>query len=160
MATSKPTIIIDAREQWAWEITKIATVRGTLKTGDYSLAGFEDQVAIERKSLDDLVQTMIRDRERFERELERLRPYRFKCIIIEADLRAVYHRDYRSTALPQSIVGLVLRCMMDYNIPVFFAATRGIAQDVAISFLKRAWNRLTMPERYGIIPIVKMETES
>src|SRR5690606_38465379 len=46
--------------------------RGTLKQGDYSLRGFEDRVAIERKSLHDLFHTIAHERERFNDELKRM----------------------------------------------------------------------------------------
>ena len=70
-------IIIDTREQlpffvsphWDEKITK--TVKG-LTSGDYSLIGFENVVAIERKSLADLYSSLTNDRKRFEREFQRL----------------------------------------------------------------------------------------
>lgn len=64
----------------------IETVRGTLTSGDYSLLGYEKRVAIERKSLADWYGTLGKDRDRFERELERLRSYEFAAVVIEASL--------------------------------------------------------------------------
>ena len=37
-----------------------------LRTGDYSLEGYQDQIAIERKSIDDLVVCLGKERDRFE----------------------------------------------------------------------------------------------
>ena len=52
-------IIIDSREQRPFDFLSqngdIETERGTLDTGDYSVAGLESRVAVERKSLADLV---------------------------------------------------------------------------------------------------------
>lgn len=50
-------IVIDTREQTPYGFAKYDAepIRAALPTGDYSLPGFEDRVAIERKSLDDLV---------------------------------------------------------------------------------------------------------
>lgn len=79
------TILVDTREQSPWSFTEI---RGRsdqkyrplivpvklagLPTGDYSIEGLADGIAIERKSLTDLFGTILGDRERFERELERM----------------------------------------------------------------------------------------
>jgi ERCC4-type nuclease len=56
--TPKPdqiTAIIDSREQLPLDLTPLAMVAGTLVTGDYSVRGLEKHVAIERKSLNDLL---------------------------------------------------------------------------------------------------------
>ena len=42
-------IIIDTREQQAWEFPRHATANKKLDTGDYSLAGMEEVLCIERK---------------------------------------------------------------------------------------------------------------
>ena len=66
-------IIIDTREQRPFAFLgqngDIETERGTLSLGDYSLAGLTDRVAVERKSLADLVTGLGKERERFQREL-------------------------------------------------------------------------------------------
>ena len=52
-------IVVDTREQTPFEFRhekyETTTKQGTLSVGDYSLAGLEDKVAVERKSLPDLV---------------------------------------------------------------------------------------------------------
>jgi len=136
------TLAIDTREQKPLKIERPSQLV-TLTTGDYSITGFENKVAIERKSLNDLVNTLIHNRERFEQELERFRMFQFKCIIVESDLRAIFAESYRSKARPMSIVGLCLSLMIDYNIPILFCSTREIAAKIALSFLHRAYRRLT-----------------
>ncbi len=136
------TIAIDTRERKPLKFDH-PNEKVTLATGDYSIVGFEDRVAIERKSLNDLINTLIHNRERFEKELERFRSFQFKCIIVESDLKAVFSEKYRSKAHPMSIVGLFLSLMMDYDIPVLFCSTKPIAAKVALSFLHRAHRRLT-----------------
>jgi ERCC4-type nuclease len=75
----EPTVIIDTREQTRLPIRDLPTVRGTLATGDYSLAGCELLFAVERKTVADLAACCMGDnRDRFERELHRLRDFRFK----------------------------------------------------------------------------------
>jgi DNA excision repair protein ERCC-4 len=81
-------IVIDTREQTPFVFPEgVQTVGGTLQSGDYSLQGFTDLVTIERKSLPDMVGCIGQGRERFERELIRLRGYRYKAVVIEANLK-------------------------------------------------------------------------
>ncbi len=47
--------VIDTREQLPLDLTPLRAVEGTLTTGDYSVVGLEHVVAIERKSLPDLL---------------------------------------------------------------------------------------------------------
>ena len=52
-------IIIDTREQEEYSFSCSSTKK-KLAAGDYSIEGFENRVAVERKSLDDFVNTVIR----------------------------------------------------------------------------------------------------
>lgn len=79
----KPTIIIDTREQTPWTFSRFPTECGTLPTGDYSIKGLTRLIVVERKSLPDLLGCIGHDRERFTAELQRLRGYRFRLVIIE-----------------------------------------------------------------------------
>jgi len=59
-------ILVDTREQTPWSFPKTEQVeRAGLTTGDYSLAGLEGLVAIERKSLEDFVSCCGKGRERW-----------------------------------------------------------------------------------------------
>ena len=61
--------IIDSREQLPLDLAPLQTVPGTLTTGDYSVKGLESIVAIERKSLSDLLSCIGTSRERFDKEI-------------------------------------------------------------------------------------------
>lgn len=63
----------------------VPVVRGTLKTGDYSIQGFEDQITVERKSPEDLIKTISHGRERFIRELQRMEALDRAFVIVEAE---------------------------------------------------------------------------
>ena len=76
--------IIDTREQLPLDLSPLASIRGTLQTGDYSVRGLENVVAIERKSLDDLLACCGRERDRFEKEIQRLVAYPVRALVIEA----------------------------------------------------------------------------
>lgn len=140
-------LAVDTREQkplaFAWPHCP-----ATLSTGDYSIVGFTDDVTIERKSLADLVHTVIHDQERFKQELKRLQTFSFKCIVIESDLRALFRKSYWGKANPMSVMGLILSYMIDYDIPVLFCSTREIAAKVIVSFLKRVYHRLILQKEH------------
>src|SRR6478752_8650758 len=83
LADREPVIIVDTREQTPLSFARLESVRGTLRTGDYSVKGLEDLFSVERKTVADLVGCCMADnRERFERELHRLRGYRFKRLLV------------------------------------------------------------------------------
>ena len=81
-----PIIIVDTREQKPYRFDQFEVTVKALATGDYSLAGLENQVAIERKTKNDAYSSIGRARARFERELERLARLRYAAIVIEASL--------------------------------------------------------------------------
>ena len=134
----KPCVIIDTREQTPWRFSaEVEVARGTLHTGDYSLAGHESAICIERKSLDDLVQTVTRGRERFERELERMRSFAFKAVLIEASLADLRDHRYTSQALPAAIFGSCCCLHVDYGVPFLWCHDRAIAARVCERVLRR-----------------------
>lgn len=119
-----PPLVIDTREQTPLTFPSMVEVkRGTLKTGDYSIQGYEDRFAVERKSLQDLVHTVIHDRERFERELERMREYPFRRIIVTAPYAVVARGGYPfSRANPRSVIASLNTFDVRYGVPTTFAA--------------------------------------
>jgi len=96
------TLIIDTREQNAYKF-KTPSIRATLSTGDYSIQGYEDQIAIERKNLDDCVGSLSIGRDRFERELKRSKSYEYFALVIETSLGDLATGNYRSRMNPKSI---------------------------------------------------------
>jgi len=73
----KYTIIKDTREQQGWTFSPYGDIEGmevaTVKTGDYTIKGYEDLVAIERKkSPTELALNLGKEIDRFEREMERM----------------------------------------------------------------------------------------
>ena len=86
------TVIVDTREQTPfhflnidpWPIVPVS--HATLKTGDYSLRGYESRLTIERKSIGDFLGSISADRDRFEREFERMAEMEFAAVVIEGEL--------------------------------------------------------------------------
>ncbi len=112
MAPPPLIIKIDSREQRPLVFgSDVVTEISTLREGDYTAAGLEGRAAIERKSLEDLVGSLTFERERFDREIERLRPYKFSLVVVEADLDDVIEMRYRGNTNPSSIVGSIASIM-------------------------------------------------
>lgn len=132
-------VISDTREQepYSFDPARVTTVRRALPAGDYSLVGLECRVGVERKSLEDLVDTVIRDRGRFERELARLSTYEAACVVVEGDLPDVLDHRYRSGAHPASVLGAVIAIIVDHQIPVFFCGDRATARAFVEGYLLR-----------------------
>jgi DNA excision repair protein ERCC-4 len=137
------TIVIDTREQepYSFDSRLAATVRRALPAGDYSVAGLEDMVALERKSLDDFVSTVIHSRERFRNELRKLAGYRAACVVVEAGVIDVLLHRYRGEAHPNAVVGSALSIILDFRIPVFFCSSRQAACQFAQAYLLAAHAR-------------------
>jgi ERCC4-type nuclease len=143
-------VIVDTREQEPYGSNPdlVTPVRRALPAGDYSVAGLEETIAVERKTLDDFVGTVMRARGRFYRELRRLQQYRRACIVIEANLSDVLEGRYRCGAHPHAIVGSALAIMVDFGVPVYFCSSRQAACKFVEGFLLRAaegrsnWQRL------------------
>lgn len=140
---SPVTIVVDTREQepYGFNPQLVTQVRRALPAGDYSIAGLEQTIAVERKTLDDFVGTVIRARGRFHRELRRLERYARACVVVEADLADVLAGRYRGDAHPHSVLGSALAISVDFGIPVFFCSTRQIACRFVEGYLLRAAQR-------------------
>ncbi len=100
--------IVDTREQLPLDLAPLQTVTGTLTTGDYSVKGLESIVAIERKSLSDLLSCIGTSRERFDREVQRLLAYPVRCLVIEATWPDLEQGEWRSQITPAAAIGSLL----------------------------------------------------
>ena len=136
-------IVIDTREQEPFSFDpRLASVeRRTLPAGDYSLAGMEGSVAVERKSLDDFVATVIHSRARFRTELLKLADYRAACVVVEAGVLDVLLGRYRGGAHPNAVLGSALSIILDYRVPVYFCSSRQAACQFTQAYLLGAHAR-------------------
>ena len=98
------TAVVDSREQMPWNLTPMQSKTGTLSVGDYSIAGMESIISLERKSLSDFVMCCGAERERFQRELDRLRGWTVSAIIIEANWSDLVAGGWRSKLLPRQVM--------------------------------------------------------
>ena len=102
---SNVVAVVDTREQRPLSLDPLRTEPATLATGDYSLKGLESHVCIERKSLDDLLGCVGRDRERFERELQRMLAYPVRCLLVEATWAEIEVGQWRSKVTSSQAMG-------------------------------------------------------
>jgi ERCC4-type nuclease len=129
-------IIVDSREQLPYQFDGAMGV-STLATGDYSLAGVDDAVAIERKTVDDLVGCLTQDRERFKQCLQRGKGLDYFALVVEASLSDLLNGRYWSDMHPNAAVQSLLAFSVRYRLPVFFAENRELAQLVTESLLEK-----------------------
>ncbi len=141
----QPVLVTDTREQKPLAFKHLLSVRETLQTGDYSIPGAEHLFTIERKSIDDLVGCCIgANRERFERELCRIRGFDFKRLLIVGTEEEIMAGQYYSKIKPASVIGTIRAFEVRYDIPVVYS---GSCSDHAALMVERwAWaftNELT-----------------
>jgi len=131
-------IVIDTREQAPYSFA-CPVVRAKLDAGDYSVMGFEHCLAVERKSLSDLVHTVIHDAERFKAELTKLLVMDAACIVVEADLNAVLtgrHRETLRGVAPQALLGATLDIDLRWLVPVYWCGSRQAACAFTDAYLR------------------------
>jgi DNA excision repair protein ERCC-4 len=129
------TIITDSREQYPLSFS-VPTVTAKLDTGDYSLAGYENEIAIERKEVNDLVACLKNgNRARFERELERGRELDYFAVVIESSLKRIAEHEYVSDMAPKSVIQSLLAFSVRYRLPVFFSENRKYSARIIESLL-------------------------
>lgn len=135
--------MIDTREQkgWTWEPSQVSVTRRALPAGDYSLAGLEEEIALERKSIGDLVGTVIHDMVRFRKELLKLAGYKVAAICVEGTPGMVLRHEYESEANPLSVMGRLESIWLDHGIPTLWWEDRKTAGELAFRVLRMHWRR-------------------
>ncbi|QJW94734.1 ERCC4 domain-containing protein [Frigoriglobus tundricola] len=157
MPTERPvrfgaTILTDNREQHPYAFAAlradkrqgggpmlIETKTVCLNTGDYSLDGYADRVAVERKSLNDLFHTIGQARDRFERELERLSVMDTALVMIEADWLTIFTSPPKHSQLdPKVVFRSILAWVQRFpRVHWFPAPDRQFAEATTFRFLER-----------------------
>ncbi len=140
------TVIVDTREQQPWSFTKYATASRKLDTGDYSIEGFEDILAIERKkSINEVANNIVESR--FVDVIERMSNYKYAYFLLEFNIGDVL--DYPiGSSLPRKmwnkirikpafIMKHILEWQLKYNIQVFFCGSSDNAARTAEYIMKK-----------------------
>lgn len=141
-----PVIVVDSREQKPLVFPHLEVVRDTMQTGDYGIKGLDDFV-VERKSVPDMVQSLTGERERFWRELRRLRAVgsrgfaRLLIVGSQRDLAGVLAR--RAVKI-QQIMGSLAAIDARY-LPVVWASTAEIAAGMIEGWVWYYWTHAARP---------------
>ena len=114
------------------------TEPGSLAAGDYSISGLQHLVSIERKSLDDLLACVGRDRDRFTRELQRLRAFRFRCLVIETDYSTLERGGWRSKIQPAAVLGSLAAWTVQFSLPIMLVGTHKAGAEFCERYLFQA----------------------
>ena len=169
MAKNAPpyTVIKDSREQdgFTFEAFKgrytacDGMVVQKLDTGDYSIVGLEDKLCIERKGrLSELAINLGSDKARFFREIERMKPFPFKFIVLEFSLEELMNfpegsdipkEKWASIKITNKyMLKMIVEFQMYDNIHVIFAGNRRNAKLVVNSILKRVNEYYTIGRKF------------
>lgn len=143
----KPCVVIDTREKapWSFNTDNVDLIIDTLHTGDYSLWGHTEEVCLERKSINDFVGTIVNDYwrkpneepKRFERELQRMRSFVLRAIIVEGSWADLRDARYISRVHPSAIFAATCCLQVDHQVPVLMCHDRAIAGRVAERMIVR-----------------------
>ena len=129
---SEITIGVDTREQEGWtselESQGFNVTTATLPTGDVTVLvpDLSNVVVIERKTLGDLVASITQGRDRFSREVFRMRAYRYPYLVIESTATSILEHAYRSKTNELSVLGSLSR-FASLGISVLFCDNRKAA---------------------------------
>ena len=145
---NKYTVIRDTREQEGWSFDAsqscVGTVSEKLDTGDYSLSGYEDILAVERKGgIGEFAKNVVQDR--FEKELQRMEDIKHTYIILEfnmddlikypASLKLNYYQKKKIRLRGSFILKRVIEFSILYKTQILFCGDYG--KQVADSIFKR-----------------------
>ncbi len=150
------TIVVDSREQLPYTFTGmggpageslvVPTVVRGLPSGDYSIDGMEDRVAIERKSLEDLYGSVTWGRERFEREIARLDALPgFAAVVVEASWPEIvapheFRPGWTNQTEPRSVEGTIIAWSLRYSrVHWWPCGDRRGAECRTFSILRKFW---------------------
>lgn len=143
-------IIQDTREQSPFDFSfyDCEVAIATLKTGDYTLEGYEQIICIERKkSPSELATNLGKYKERFENELERMREFKHKYIVCEfneEELRKFPHNAKIPNRIKKYIRmnGKYMRKKLyeyeeEYDVPVIFCEDKSEAESKVIEIFQQ-----------------------
>jgi ERCC4-type nuclease len=114
-------MVIDTREQdRLFTRTKgLVSCVETLKDGDYSVQGFEKEIAFELKRISDFYRYIGAERERTVKKLKRLSKMPFSALVIEADLSDILCHQLFSKVHPEVARGFLTSVNVRYDIHVY-----------------------------------------
>jgi len=143
------TVLIDSREKHPLEFDSdyiLNTKIIKLSTGDYTIENLEDILCIERKnSINEFYSSC--SEARFERELERMKTYKYRFLVLECSLAEVFDVPYslglrpKQTEMcklkPKYLLMRISEIQVNHGVHVVFAETREGVTTVITNIMKR-----------------------
>jgi DNA excision repair protein ERCC-4 len=150
----KPTLVIDSMEQKPYAFNPFrkwfAEIEfKKLRFGDYSIAGLEDRVAVERKSLQDLFNSCspCSARESFVRSCDRLSKLDFAALVIEGSISRILQGSKVSGMHPNAVFGTIQALAVRWGIQPWFAPSRVVAEEITACLLHKAYQLASLEKR-------------
>ena len=117
----RPTVAVDNREQQPLKFTRLPSTKATLYTADYSFIGGELLFGVERKTVSDLIGCVTNARDRFEKELNRMRGLRFKRLLVIGSKAEIERGNFRSKVAPRAVLSSLSAWECRFDVPVVFS---------------------------------------
>jgi hypothetical protein len=138
----RPTVVIDSAEHMGYTFERFTnwfsgTVRRRLAVGDYTLLGMEEEVIVERKTVPDLVKSVIQERKDFIQKCERISTFKKSCLVVEGSLSDVKTPYEDSQSHPNAVLGSLLAAQERWNIPLYFLDNFLLAEEFVASMLSK-----------------------
>jgi DNA excision repair protein ERCC-4 len=150
------SVIVDSREQHPYTFREnlfanadqhhariiVPTVRLGLDTGDYSILGLHNLVAVERKSKEDLYSSIGQRRDNFEDRMRRLcLEHSVAAIVVEAEWASlILDPPHHSRLHPKALVRTIMAWMVRWpRVHWILMPDRALAEVATYRFLERFW---------------------
>lgn len=136
-------LVIDTREQnpLCSNVKGLTVCRDTLKNGDYSIRGFENRFAVERKKVSDFYSYIGKERRRTVEKLRRFKDYDFSGLVIEASLNDLLSPQMYTQVSPETARQFLVSANVRYGIHFFCDRQR---KNIEMWLLDRAIKFFTM----------------
>ena len=136
----KATVVVDTREQNPFSFSRFrgwfaGVKHKALQVGDYSVAGLEDVVTVERKDLPDLIHSFTTDRRVFVNRLRKMSDYPHRLLVVTAALSEV-KSPYGGVSIdPNRITQSLIAALTGLGVPFVCAETHELGAEITASYL-------------------------
>lgn len=127
-------VVVDTREQnplWLPKPPKgLVLCRDTLHNGDYSIKGFEDKFAIERKGAD-LFPYLTSERDKTKEKLQRISACDFRALVVEfSEYELLYQPQFYTNISVEVIRQSLVSFEIKYGLHVYYGDRKDIERKV------------------------------
>jgi Fanconi anemia group M protein len=130
-----PSVLIyaDSREAKSGVVKKLFNMGVGIKTGNLDVADYivSDRVAIERKTVNDFIDSLIKKEKLFNQLFRMRRTYQKPILIVEGDSL------YKRAVHPSAIRGAIAAITIDFGIPILFTSNSDETAEMIVSIATR-----------------------